>query len=43
MTRTVNDGDVVTVVVLLDAMLLVALIDMLPVVEVLGEGESLYV
>ena len=42
-TRNVNVGDVVTVVVLLGAMLLVALIDVLPVVEVLGEGESLYV
>ena len=42
-TRSVNDGDDVMVVVLLGAMLLVALVDMLPVVEVLGEWESLYV
>ena len=42
-TVNINDGDVVIVVVLLGAMLLVALIDMLPVVDVLGEWESLSV
>ena len=43
MTRSVNDGDDVMVVVLLGVIVFVALIDMLPVVEVLGEWESLYV
>ena len=43
MTRSVNDGDDVMVVVLLGVIVFVALIDMLPVVEVLGEWESLSV
>ena len=42
-TRNVNDGDDVMVVVLLGVIVFVALIDVLPVVEVLGEWESLYV
>ena len=42
-TRNVNDGIVMSVVVLLGVMLLVALVDVLPVVEVLGGRESLSV